>query len=111
MGIKKKILWINSSADFTGGCESYIYHTARHLREYDFENILIYDVEGWTEPAYLKGFKESYPRVDLSRQIKELKPDIIYVHRLSGQAAIKELLQCGVVRHFIEFTMKCNFVF
>lgn len=105
----KKILWINSSADFTGGCESYIYHTAVYLRELGFHNTLLYDVEGWTEPRFLKGFEESYPRVELLRQIKEIAPDIIYVHRLSGIEAMTELLQCGipVVRFYHDHKLFC----
>lgn len=105
----KRILWINDKADFTGGCESYIYHTAAGLKKHGFENILLYDVEGWTEPSYTLSFAESYPNVVLSRQIEEIKPDIIYVHRLSGYHKIKELINCGIpsVRFFHDHKLFC----
>jgi glycosyltransferase involved in cell wall biosynthesis len=104
-----KILWINTKADFTGGCESYIYHTAKHLAERGYENTLIYDVEGWTEPGFTKAFNAAFPRVVLSRQIAEINPDVIYVHRLAGEKAIKELLETGkpVIRFFHDHKLFC----
>lgn len=104
-----KILWINTKADFTGGCESYIYHTAKHLAERGFANTLIYDVEGWTEPKFTQAFEAAFPRVVLARQIAEINPDIIYVHRLAGKKAIKELLETGkpVVRFFHDHKLFC----
>lgn len=109
MAKMKRILWINEKADFTGGCESYIYHTAKHLTKYGFQNILIYDVEGWTEPSYTQNFVESYPCVELSRQIKEINPDLIYVHRINGIDQIEKLSECGipVIRFYHDHKLFC----
>jgi len=106
---KTKILWINTKADFTGGCESYIYHTAKHLAERGYSNTLIYDVEGWTEPGFTKAFDAAFPRVVLARQVAEINPDIIYVHRLAGTKAIKELIETGkpVIRFFHDHKLFC----
>ena len=106
---KIKILWINTKADFTGGCESYIYHTARQLSENGFSNTLLYDLDGWTEPGFTKAFDAAFPRVVLSRQVKEIDPDIIYVHRLEGIKAIKELISTGkpVIRFFHDHKLFC----
>ncbi|MDP8210914.1 MAG: glycosyltransferase family 4 protein [Candidatus Stygibacter australis] len=106
---KIKILWINSRADFTGGCESYIYHTARQLSKTGYSNTLIYDVDGWTEPVFTNAFDAAFPRVVLSRQVKEIDPDIIYVHRLEGKEAIKDLISTGkpVVRFFHDHKLFC----
>ncbi|MCF7912917.1 MAG: glycosyltransferase family 4 protein [Candidatus Cloacimonetes bacterium] len=106
---KIKILWINDKADFTGGCESYIYHTAAHLAERGYVNTMIYDVDGWTEPKFTKVFEAAFPRVLLARQIAEIDPDIIYVHRLTGKKAIQELLQTGkpVIRFFHDHKLFC----
>lgn len=106
---KMKILWINTKADFTGGCESYIYHTAKQLSEQGYSNTLIYDVDGWTEPGFTNAFDAAFPRVMLSRQVKEIDPDIIYVHRLDGKEAIKELIGTGkpVIRFFHDHKLFC----
>ena len=106
---KIKILWINSKADYTGGCESYIYHTARQLSAAGYSNTLIYDVDGWTEPGFTTVFDAAFPRVVLLRQVKEIDPDIIYVHRLEGKEAIKELIETGkpVIRFFHDHKLFC----
>ncbi len=106
---KLKILWINDKADFTGGCEGYIYHTARMLSENGCYNTLLYDVDGWTEPSYIRIFEAAFPRVVLKRQIAEIEPDIIYVHHLEGSQAIKELLETGkpVIRFFHDHKLFC----
>ncbi len=104
-----KILWINDRADFTGGCEGYIFHTARMLSEKGYHNTLLYDVKGWTEPSFIRIFDAAFPRVALKRQIAEIEPDIIYVHHLAGRQAISELLESGrpAIRFFHDHKLFC----
>lgn len=104
-----RVLWINTKADFTGGCESYIYHTAGLLKKHDVDNILLYGVEGWTEPQFTNQFKEAYPLVTLNRQINEIKPDIIYVHRLEGYQNLSQLTKCRipVIRFYHDHKLFC----
>lgn len=91
-----KILWINEKADFVGGCESYVANTAALLANEGVENILLYSVEGWTEPSFVKNFEQSFPLVEPLRQIKEIEPDIIYVHRLTDKKFMREILQSDI---------------
>lgn len=104
-----RILWINSRADFTGGCESYIYHTARLLKEEGCENILLYGVDGWTEPRFTSIFDEAYPLVVLERQIKEIAPDIVYAHRLPDNGVLQQLIKSPVpvIRFYHDHKLFC----
>jgi glycosyltransferase involved in cell wall biosynthesis len=104
-----KILWINNKADFTGGCESYIFHTVGFLKEKGYKNFLLYEVEGWAEPKFLQVFDGAFPRVILSTQIAEIKPDLIFAHRVSGKKSMKELINCGVpvIRFFHDHKLFC----
>jgi glycosyltransferase involved in cell wall biosynthesis len=104
------ILWINDFANFTGGCERYIYDTAALLKDRGVESSLIYDIVDTTEPRFTQGFERgAYPRVDLDRQIRELSPDLIYVHRLGNSSALPILAACGIptVRFFHDHKLFC----
>lgn len=91
-----KILWINEKAEFVGGCESFVANTAALLKKNGTENILLYSVEGWTEPRFVKNFSQSYPIVRPLRQIKEIEPDIIYLHQLTNKKFMREILQSNI---------------
>lgn len=89
------IMWINEVADLTGGCERYIADTAGLLRKEGIENTFLYGVNGWTEPGFLQVFNHAFPMVDVARQIDEINPDVIYIHRLNGTKLLKEILKTG----------------
>ncbi len=104
------ILWINEVADFTGGCERYIADTVRLLKKYyKTEATLLYGVEGWTETKFLKIFDHAFPIVKLQRQIQEINPDIIYVHRLSELTNYEILAKNKkpVIRFFHDHKLFC----
>ncbi|BBM86907.1 glycosyl transferase [Candidatus Uabimicrobium amorphum] len=102
------IMWINEPADFTGGCEQYIFQTANSLKKKKYKNTLLYDVEGAISPKFLKIFDSAFPIVDIQRQIKEAKPDVIYIHRLAGKK-ILDFIQSGIptIRFFHDHKLFC----
>lgn len=106
---KLHILWINEKAELKGGCEHYVYNTAKLIKDYNVESSLFYSVDGWADPKYLKNFKYAFPMVDIKRQVKEINPDLIYVHRLSGRKPIEELIKTGkpIIRFFHDHKLFC----
>ena len=102
------ILWINEIAEPTGGCERYIADTAKLLKEKGITNSFLYGTNGWTDTDFLKTFDYSFPMVDLTRQVKEIKPDLIYVHRLSGKQ-LEELINADIpiIRFFHDHKLFC----
>ncbi|MDX1932662.1 MAG: glycosyltransferase family 4 protein [Capsulimonadales bacterium] len=105
-----KILWLNDFANFTGGCERYIFDTATLLAARGVESSILYDVTDTTSPAFTKAFAGgAFPRVDLARQIRELAPDVIYVHRLNDSRALETLANGAVpsVRFFHDHKLFC----
>ncbi|WP_372369494.1 glycosyltransferase family 4 protein [Candidatus Uabimicrobium sp. HlEnr_7] len=102
------IMWINELVDFTGGCEQYIFQTAQNLQKNGYKNTILYDVDSDISPAFLKVFDGAYPMVDIARQIKEAKPDILYIHRLA-EKKIQTFLKSGVptVRFFHDHKLFC----
>lgn len=102
------VMWINEPADFTGGCEQYIFQTAKSLKEKRYKNTLLYDVDGAISPKFVQVFDAAFPMVDIPRQIQESKPDVIYIHRLSGKK-ILPFLDSGVptIRFFHDHKLFC----
>jgi len=87
-----KILWINDAASFTGGAETYIYQSADMLsKEYDVENILLYNVDNRIDYEYSKVFSFISVLADLEQQVSLIKPDIIYVHQVSNEQVLEKL--------------------
>ncbi len=90
------VLWVNEHARFTGGAEAYVHRTARLLAGRGVRNSLLYGVEGWTDPGFLAPFTGSWPLVDVSRQVREIAPDVVYVHRVAGAPAIEAIARPGI---------------
>lgn len=104
-----RVLWVNEAADFIGGCEQYIFNTVRLLREHDVHSSLLYDCRQNLSVDFVKPFDHAFPMVDIKTQVAEIKPDLIYVHRLSGRKIVEELRQTGVptVRFFHDTKLFC----
>ena len=90
------ILWINEHAALVGGCERYIQDTVRLMNEKNIRSTLLYDVAGKTDAEWLSIFDAAFPQVDLLRQITEIKPDIIYIHRLDHVAPLQKIIETQI---------------
>ena len=91
------VLWVNTQASFKGGAEQYIHRTAGHLATRGVVSSLLYDVADPGDPAFLRGFAGgAYPIVDAARQIAELRPDVVYVHRTDDLALLDTLARADV---------------
>ncbi|MCA9583513.1 MAG: hypothetical protein KC416_17055, partial [Myxococcales bacterium] len=96
------IAWVNERADFVGGAERYVARVAELLRARGHRNTLLYSVSGWTEPRFTQHFDGAFPLVDGERQLRELAPDVLFVHQLRGRTEVANLLRARVpsVRFF-----------
>ncbi len=90
------IVWVNENAYPMGGAESYIHNTASLLAAEGHQNTLLYDVRSRADAAFLAPFAQAYPMVDIPRQMKELQPDVLYIHRLEELQLLKQFADCGV---------------
>ncbi|WP_309888475.1 glycosyltransferase family 4 protein [Archangium sp.] len=106
-----KIAWINELAHPTGGAERYVRDTARELTDRGVHSVLFYDVKATPDPSpsMLAPFEGGFPIVDLGRQLRELAPDVVYVHRLQERAALRalEASPFPVVRFFHDHRLFC----
>src|SRR5262249_35476801 len=103
------LVWVNELAHEKGGAERYVADTAARLRERGVRSTLLYDVKSPVDPAYLAAFDGAYPQVDRRAQLRELVPDIVYVHRIDEGGAITELMSSSakVVRFFHDYNLFC----
>lgn len=103
------LVWINELAHGKGGAERYVGETAARLRARGVRSTLLYDVESPVDPAYLALFDGAYPQVDRARQLRELAPDAIYVHRLLDESFSQELstARVPVLRFFHDYKLFC----
>ena len=107
---KIRLLWVNEEASFVGGCERYVHNTATALKEKGITSYLFYDVLcKEVDPTMTAPFEGAFPMVDLHRQVTELNPDLVYVHRLTGISPIQALAKCNVpvVRFFHDHKLFC----
>lgn len=104
-----RVLFINQNARFAGGAERYVADTARSLRERGVQVFLLYGVEGWTAPEFTGLFDGAFPMVALERQIREIGPDVVYVHQLDDAMVMNEIRRAGspVVRFFHDHRLFC----
>lgn len=104
------IAWLNESAQPVGGAERYVRETARELAGQGVRSFLFYDVGASPDPSpvMLEPFEGAFPIVDLPRQLRELAPDVVYVHQLGveGTRALHES-PAPVVRFFHDHRMFC----
>jgi glycosyltransferase involved in cell wall biosynthesis len=106
-----KIAWINQLGRPEGGAERYVRDTARQLAQRGARSVLFYDVKATPDPAssMLAPFEGGFPIVDLERQLRELAPDVVYVHQLHDSAALRALADSSfpVVRFFHDHRLFC----
>ncbi|HYI01100.1 glycosyltransferase family 4 protein [Hyalangium sp.] len=106
-----KIAWINELAHPAGGAERYVRDTARELADQGVRSVLFYDVKATPDPSpsMLAPFEGGFPIVDLGRQLRELAPDVVYVHRLHENKALRALAASPfpVVRFFHDHRLFC----
>ncbi|MEM7247412.1 MAG: glycosyltransferase family 4 protein [Acidobacteriota bacterium] len=85
------VTWVNDSGGAFGGCERYIQETAALLAKRGVQSTLLHGVNDWFDPAQVTPFARSFPLVDLPRQVAEIRPDVIYLHRLRDREAVEAL--------------------
>jgi glycosyltransferase involved in cell wall biosynthesis len=109
MNKKLHILWINEHAAPVGGCEGYIRDMALLLKEQGVESTILYEVSGQRDTQWMKSFDRVFPQVDLKRQIDDIQPSLIYIHRSSGIKPIQQIQQCNIptVRFFHDHKLFC----
>ena len=104
-----RVLFINQNARLAGGAERYVADTARSLREHGVQVFLLYGVEGWTAPEFTGLFDGAFPMVALERQIRDIGPDVVYVHQLDDAMVMNEIRRAGapVARFFHDHRLFC----
>ncbi len=90
------IAWVNEKADFVGGAERYIADLAPRLAEEGHRSTLLYGVHGWMEPSFTERFDAAFPMVDLPAQLSALRPDLIYVHQLAEERALRPIAEAAI---------------
>jgi glycosyltransferase involved in cell wall biosynthesis len=105
------VAWLNEGASPLGGAERYVRETARELGERGVESLLLYDVNVSPDPhpVMREPFAGVFPIVDLARQLRELAPDVVYVHQLASLTAQRALRDspAPVVRFFHDHRLFC----
>jgi len=76
------IVWVNDHADFTGGCETYIYQTVSMFNEMGVQSTLLYDINAPISPDFTDIFCGCFPMVDINIQTEELQADLIFIHAI-----------------------------
>jgi glycosyltransferase involved in cell wall biosynthesis len=104
-----RVLWINDFPAGKGGCESYVHRTAGLLRDRGVESFLLYDPRHEADPSFLEPFEGSFPMVDVPSQVRDLEPDLIYVHRCEDHERLSALKDTGtpVLRFFHDHRLFC----
>ncbi|MBX7255454.1 MAG: glycosyltransferase family 4 protein [Candidatus Hydrogenedentes bacterium] len=108
--IPNRLLWVNDAADFVGGCEQYIFNTVRLLRERGIRSTLLYDCRHPRfSTDFAVAFDQAFPLVNAQVQVRSIKPDVIYIHRLSDTSALRELKETGIptARFFHDYQIFC----
>ena len=103
------VLWVNTVASCKGGCERYIADAAALMRERGVKCSLLYDVDQPADTAFLQGFDGAFPRVDVARQLRQIDPDLIYVHRVADERTVSEFVgtRAPVIRFFHDHKLFC----
>lgn len=105
----RHVAWVNEHAAFVGGAEQYVHETARLLAAQGIRNTLLYDPLARFDPSFLKPFARAYPLIRPADQIPGLGADVVYVHRVSGAARLREIREASprVVRFFHDHRSLC----
>jgi glycosyltransferase involved in cell wall biosynthesis len=103
------VTWIHEEADGRGGAERYLRDTAAHLGARGVRSTLLYDVRARPDRDFLAPFVGAYPMVDPARQLRELGPDAIYVHRVTEGDVIRVIAEARApsLRFFHDHKLFC----
>ena len=103
------IAWVNERSAFAGGCERYIQSMAGHLSTLGCRSTLLFDPSLPLERDFATVFDGAFPLVDPALQLADLRPDVVFVHRLSDARLLRELVGQGaaVVRFFHDHRLFC----
>lgn len=85
------VLWMNEHAALTGGCEHYVRRTAEMLGNHAVRSSLLYNPNANAEAGFLRLFEGAYPWANVAEQIEDLRPDLVYVHRLDHRPILRDL--------------------
>lgn len=89
----RHLVWINAAADFAGGCETYVHEVASALRKRGYRNTLLYELDQSFSSIFAEPFDAVFPLVEPAEQLRRLKGDAIYVHRLSDESRVAEIVK------------------
>lgn len=103
------ILWINEHADFTGGCEKYCALTADFLADKGHRNTILYNAAAPASADFLSHFHRAFPLYNVTQQIADSSPDIIYIHRLDSLSVLNACTHSHIpaVRFFHDHRLFC----
>jgi len=90
------IVWVNDHADFTGGCETYIHQTVKLLNQSGVSSSLLYQVGATINARFTAIFQGVFPMVDIKLQLKELDPDLIYIHGINDIGKLQQIAQSSI---------------
>lgn len=104
-----RVVWISEEARPFGGCETYIRNTVPLLRVHGWSSSLLYRFQSKVDPAYVDVFDEAYPLVDGDRQLRGLRPDVVYVQRWKGRELVETLARgpWPTLRMYHDATLFC----
>jgi len=103
------VLWVTEHARFLGGAERYVAETARLLVDRGVRSTLLYGADHSPEPDFVQSFDRSFPMADVRIQVRDMKPDVAFVHQLHGVRATSEIVdgRVPVVRFFHDHELFC----
>lgn len=104
-----RVLWINKKASLQGGAEQYIYNTVDEMKNFNVNSSLLYDANENAHDEFLDMFDEAFPMLSPYEQIKNINPDVIYIHQLDNHEIFEQIMQTNVptVRFFHDHKLFC----
>jgi glycosyltransferase involved in cell wall biosynthesis len=108
-GSEVKIAWVNQHATLVGGAERYVSATAASLDRQGVRSSLLYDVTSRVSAELCRPFEATLPLVDVASQLRGLSPDVVYVHQLTSESVLDDILSAGfpVVRFLHDHRLLC----
>ena len=107
---KRHVVWVNEPTELVGGCERYLVNSVRLLRDDGYRSTLLYDgARTSANPILLQAFDASYPMVDIPLHIREIAPELIYLHGISRSEEVQAFIDTGVptARFFHDHALFC----
>lgn len=104
-----KILWITKAAAFVGGAERSIADVVPLLVSRGATNYLFYDANAPVDAEFVGLFAGAFPLVEAGSQLRQLAPDILYIHQIAGKEIADQLADSAIpaVRFFHDHAPFC----